>query len=122
VTRVIDAEIDWRMLASRLFSRSFSSGFKQIFSAFELLMASETSFAPIKFDWVIRFALKESSALLRWAALNTLGILGDRSPIPAIQACLSDMEIVPDLPEVTTVASAAENALKNLKACTECAS
>jgi HEAT repeat protein len=71
---------------------------------------------------VIRFALKESSALLRWAALNTLGILGDRSPIPAIQACLSDMEIVPDLPEVTTVASAAENALKNLKACTECAS
>jgi len=67
-------------------------------------------------------ALKESSALLRWTALNTLGILGDSSTIPAIQACLSDNETVPDLPEATTVANAAENALKNLKSCSECAS
>jgi HEAT repeat protein len=66
--------------------------------------------------------LKEPSALIRWTALNTLGLMGDQGVVPALQACLSDKEIVPDLPEATTVASAAENALKNLKACTECSS
>jgi len=67
-------------------------------------------------------ALKEPSALIRWTALNTLGLIGDQSVVPALHACLSDKEIVPDLPEATTVASAAENALKNLKACTQCSS
>jgi HEAT repeat protein len=67
-------------------------------------------------------ALKEPSALIRWTALNTLGLMGDQSVVPALQSCLSDKEIVPDLPEATTVANAAENALKNLKACSECAS
>jgi HEAT repeat protein len=60
--------------------------------------------------------LKAPSALLRWTALNMLGVMSDQSAIPAIQACLSDNEIVPQLPATTTVASAAENALKNLKA------
>lgn len=67
-------------------------------------------------------ALKEPSALLRWTALNTLGLMGGPSVIPAVEACLSDKEIVPDLPEATTVASAAENALRNLKTCTQCTS
>jgi HEAT repeat protein len=66
--------------------------------------------------------LKEPSAILRWTALNTLGIMGDESAIPAIQACLSDGEIVPHLPSETTVASAAENALRNLKVCAQPAS
>jgi HEAT repeat protein len=66
--------------------------------------------------------LKEPSALLRWTALNTLGIMGDQSTIPAIQACLADEEIVPHLPPETTVSSAAENALKNLKVCAKPAS
>jgi HEAT repeat protein len=66
--------------------------------------------------------LKEPSALLRWTALNTLGIRGDQSAIPAIQACLADEEIVPHLPSETTVASAAENALRNLKVCAQPAS
>jgi HEAT repeat protein len=63
--------------------------------------------------------LRESSALLRWTALNTLGIMGDQSAIPAIRACLSDEAIVPHLPSETTVSSAAENALKNLKVCAQ---
>ncbi len=63
--------------------------------------------------------LSEPSALLRWTALNTLGITGDQSTIPAIQACLVDHEIVPQLPSKATVASAAENALKNLKVCAQ---
>jgi len=62
-------------------------------------------------------ALREPSALVRWTALNTLGIMGDQSTIPAIQACLMDQDIVPQLPSETTVASAAENALRNLKVC-----
>jgi HEAT repeat protein len=66
--------------------------------------------------------LKEPSAILRWTALNTLGIMGDESAIPAIQACLSDGEIVPHLPSETTVASAAESALRNLKVCAQPAS
>jgi len=60
-------------------------------------------------------ALKEPSALLRWTVLNTLGIMGDQNTIPAIQACLTDEEIVPCLPSEKTVGSAAEKALKNLK-------
>lgn len=60
--------------------------------------------------------LKEPSPLLRWTILNTLGLTCDESVIPAIQAHLSDNETVPNLPQATTVASAAENALKNLKA------
>lgn len=67
-------------------------------------------------------ALKEPSALIRWTALNTLGLMGDQSVVPTLQTFLSDEELVPDLPEVTTVASAAENALKNLQACPRCAS
>jgi HEAT repeat protein len=63
--------------------------------------------------------LKESSAILRWTALNTLGIMGDESAISAVQACLTDEEIVPHLPSETTVASAAENALRNLKVCAQ---
>jgi HEAT repeat protein len=66
--------------------------------------------------------LREPSALLRWTALNTLGIMGDPSAIPAIQAYLVDQEIVPQLPSETTVASAAVNALKNLKVCAQHAS
>jgi len=66
--------------------------------------------------------LKEPSAILRWTALNALGIMGDESAIPAIQACLTDEEIVPHLPSATTVASAAENALRNLKVCAQPAS
>ncbi len=61
--------------------------------------------------------LKEPSPLLRWTALNTLGITCDQSTIPAIKAYLADKEIVPQLPATTTVASAARNALRNLRVC-----
>lgn len=80
---------------------------------------------PHHSDRAVRYlleTLRGPSAIMRWTALNTLGLTGDQGVIPAIQACLSDKEIVPDLPEATTVASAAENALKNLKACTRCSS
>ena len=63
--------------------------------------------------------LREQSALLRWTALNSLGIIGDRTTIPAIQSCLLDQEIVAQLPSKRTVASAAENALRNPKVCAE---
>lgn len=66
--------------------------------------------------------LREPSALLRWTVLNTLGIMGDPSAIPAIQSCLVDEETVPHLLSETTVANAAENALKNLKVCAQPAS
>ena len=60
--------------------------------------------------------LKEPSALLRWTALNySLGIMGDQIAKSAIQASLADEEIVPYLPSKTTVASAAEKALRHLK-------
>src|SRR5262249_21052296 len=62
-------------------------------------------------------ALKEHSAILRWTILTELGVLGERRTIPDIQACLQDDEIVPQFPAKTTVASAAKNALKNLKVC-----
>jgi HEAT repeat protein len=64
-------------------------------------------------------ALREPSALLRWTVLNTLGIVGNQNTIPAIKACLADQETVPNLPSKETVASAAENALKNLKVCAQ---
>jgi hypothetical protein len=63
--------------------------------------------------------LKEDSALLRWTALNSLGIMGDRNTIPAIQACLVDQESVHRVSSEETVASAAENALRNLQACAQ---
>jgi HEAT repeat protein len=62
-------------------------------------------------------ALKEPSALMRWTALNTLGLVGDQSIIPLIQVYLVDHEIVPQLPSRITVASAAENALDNIRSC-----
>jgi HEAT repeat protein len=64
-------------------------------------------------------ALSESSALLRWTVLNTLGIMGDQGALPTIQAYLLDKDMVPNLPSETTVASAAENALTNLKVCAQ---
>jgi HEAT repeat protein len=64
-------------------------------------------------------ALREPSALLRWTVLNTLGIVGNQNTIPAIKACLADQEIVSHLPSEATVASAAENALRNLNVCAQ---
>jgi HEAT repeat protein len=64
-------------------------------------------------------ALREPSALVRWTVLNTLGIVGNQNTIPAIKACLADQETVPHLPSKETVASAAENALRNLKVCAQ---
>lgn len=64
-------------------------------------------------------ALREPSALLRWTVLNTLGIVGNQNTIPAMTACLADQETVPHLPSEETVASAAENALRNLKVCAQ---
>lgn len=64
-------------------------------------------------------ALREPSALLRWTVLNTLGIVGNQNTIPAIKACLADQERVSHLPSKATVASAAENALRNLNVCAQ---
>jgi HEAT repeat protein len=64
--------------------------------------------------------LKEPSAILRWTALNSLGVMGDRSAIPAIQALLEDKEIVSCLPSPQpSVSDAAEKALKNIKSCAQ---
>jgi hypothetical protein len=65
----------------------------------------------------LKGALGERSPLLRWTALNTLGIMGDVTVIPTIKPLLDDSEIVPNLPSPTTVGSAAKNALKNLRVC-----
>jgi HEAT repeat protein len=61
--------------------------------------------------------LNEPSALLRWTALNSLGIMGDQSVTPVIKTFLADEQMVPHLPSKITVSSAAENALRNLKVC-----
>jgi len=61
--------------------------------------------------------LKDTSALLRWHCLQALGTMGDQNSIPAIQACLTDEEIVPHLPSKETVSDAAQAAIRNIRAC-----
>jgi len=61
-------------------------------------------------------ALQDPSPTIRWSALNSLGIIGDRRAISVIQMHLSDEAIVPSLPDHATVQDAARNALQNLGA------
>lgn len=62
-------------------------------------------------------ALKDPSPTIRWSAINSLGLTGDERLTEVLQACVSDHEVVPALPDRETVGSAAETALRNLESC-----
>jgi|ERR1700683_12795 HEAT repeat protein len=63
--------------------------------------------------------LRHPSPLLRWNALNSLGVIGDYSALPEIRKHLKDKENVPGLPSKQTVSTAARAALRNIKVCSE---
>lgn len=61
-------------------------------------------------------ALDSPEPLIRWSALNSLGLVGGASSVDAVRRFIVDDAVVEALPDRETVSSAAQNALQNLEA------